>query len=1047
MTRTRREWLKNTLQVGAVITAAPRSLMLAEPAPQPVRNLALNRAAYASSSADFIDTGHMATDGQTMTRWSSKDSDPQWVYVDLGDLCDIDKVVLRWGQGYAKAYKIQASAEKGPSPLTGFVEAWTDIHATGSGKGAVEEVALAPTKARYLRLLCSERALPGGFSLTGFEVYGTGGPKINPRPVSPPRPDGTIDLSSGWKLVSQAFVSSEAAKISTCGYDDGQWLPATVPGTVLTTYLNVGAVPDTYYSDHQFQVSDWFAHCQWWYRNEVAAPASYKGKRVWLNLDGINYKADIYVNGSLAGKMAGAFVRGRFDITDKVVVGKKNCVAVLIYPVTNPYEVMVKTLAKLQFPEEFPRNAPTFLESAGWNWMPTIHDRNIGIWNWVTLSTSGDVTILDPFVITDLPLLPDLSQADLTLKVELQNHSQERRSGTLKFELGNIRFAHPVSLEGGETKALSLDKSAHPELSLHHPRLWWPTGYGEQYLYDLSLSFEREGAGTSDTKTAKIGIRKFTYNQDFRTLRDAAADVGGRTTPTAANPLTVSCNGQRIYLKGSNWGMEEAMLRCDREGFEDRVLMEKDMNFNIIRNCLGSVAKQEFFDSCDRHGMLVWEEFGLNHSNMPYDHDLYMSNIPERIRSKRNHACIALWCTANEGFTREPLHTEIPNLVEALDGTRLFLQSSTQRPPTDGDGPYNANPPVFYFGGLAHGFRPEVGACMLPPVESMRRMMPRNRLWPINDMWPAHDWPGGPREAPAEKALAAYGAPSGIEDCCRKAQMVSMEVFKAIYESWNDKLWDNCTGVMIWMSNPVWPSLVYNTYDYYSEPTAAYFGCKKACEPVHIQWSMTSNNVKVVNCGLKPLNGLTAEARVYNLDGSLHLKKSLALDCPGNSVRQCFNLFEGGDPASPSLSAVHFIGLELKDAGGHTVSTNFYWRAKEVWKYEDLSAMSKVDVSATVKSAQDGDACKLTVNVGNANKGVALMTRLKVVDPASGLLVAHIMYSENYFSLIPEESRLITVGFRAHKVLGSEVRVMVEGWNVNPKELARVQIKHYLRRS
>jgi hypothetical protein len=1047
MKKTRRQWLKNTLQAGAAIAAAPRSLMLADPAPQPVRNLALNRAAYASSSANFIDTGHMATDGQTATQWSSKDSDPQWVYVDLGDLCDVSKVVLRWSQGYAKAYRIQASTVAEPSPLTGFVETWTDIHGTSAGKGGVEEVALTPTKARYVRLLCSERAAPGGYSLSGFEVYGTGGPKSKPVPVPAPRPDGTLELSSGWKLVNQAFVPAEPARISTAGYDDSQWLAATVPGTVLTTYLNVGAVPDMYYGDHQFQVSDSFAHSQFWYRTEVTVPAGYKGKRVWLNLDGINYKADIYLNGSLLGKMAGAFILGRFDITDKVVLGKKNCLAVLIYPVTNPYRVAVREMSgRDAFMEEFTRNAPTFVESGGWDWIPTIRDRNIGIWNKVTLSTSGDVTIVDPFLITDLPLLPDVSQADLTLKVEVRNHSQERRSGILRVELGPVRFAHPVSLEGGETKALSLDKSAHAELSMRQPRLWWPNGYGDQYLYDLSVRFDVDGAGTSDTKTSKVGIRKFTYNQDFAANRDAvqpARGAGGGRGPaqTAANPLTLSCNGQRILLKGACWGMDEGMLRCDAEGYEDRVRLEKDMNYTIIRNALGNVAKQEFFDSCDRHGVLVWEEFGLNHSSMPYDHDLFMSNVPDRIRSKRNHACLALWCTANEGFTLEPIRTEIPKLVEALDGTRLFLQSSTQRPSTDGDGPYTSNPPTFYFGNLAHGFRPEVGSSVVLPIESMRRMGPHNDLWPIGPLWGTHDWWRSGYSGSTEKAFAAYGAPTGIEDCCRKAQMVNMEVFKAIYESWNDKLWDNCTGVMIWMSNPVWPSLDFNTYDYYLEPTGAYFGIKKACEPVHIQWSMSSNNVKAVNCTLKPLNGLSVEARVYNLDGSLQLKKSVALDCPANSAEQCFNLFEGSDPSAPNLSSVHFIALELKDAAGRSLSTNFYWRAKETWKYDDLSSMSRVAVNGTVKSAQEGDACKLTVNLANANKTVALMTRLKVVDPASGLLVAPIWYSENYFSLTPGESRAIAIDFRAKKVLGSEVRVMVEGWNVAPKELARVQVK------
>jgi hypothetical protein len=1063
MGKTRREWLKGTLGVGAFITVAPRSVLLAKSQPQQMRNLALNRAAYASSSADFINTGHMATDGEMTTQWTSKDADSQWIYVDLGDLCEVRKVVLRWGKNYAKVYKIQVSSDRGPSPTTGFVETWSDVYETRSGRGEVEDIALSPGKARYVRLLCSERALPGGYSLCGFEVYGTGGPRIRPTPIPPLRQDGTLELSGGWKLVSESFISDGAGKISTCGYDDSEWLVATVPGTVLTSYLNVGAVPDMFYSDHQYQVSDWFAHCRWWYRNEVLVPASYKGKRVWLNLDGINYKADIYVNGSLVGKMAGAFIRGGFDITDKVIPGKKNCIAVLIYPVTNPCDVTVRTLEDYDWPEEFTRNSPTFLESAGWDWLATIRDRNIGIWNRVSLSPSGDVTIIDPFLITDLPLLPDLSQADLTLKLELQNHSDQQRSGILKVSLGEARFAHSFSLQGGEIRSLSLDKSTHPELSLHQPRLWWPNGYGEQNLYDLSLRVELEGSGTSDAKDTKVGIRKLTYNQDFLFDRDVSKVVdaneilygnsGPKTLPfiPSAKPLTISCNGQRIMLKGADWGMDEGMLRCDQEGYETRLRMEKDMNFTLIRNCLGNVAKQEFYDACNRYGVLIWEEFGLNHSNLPYDIELWLTNVRARIRAKRNHACVALWCISNEGFTQEPVRSEVPKLVDALDGTRLLLQTSTQYPPTNGDASAGTSSPLFYFMEAAHGFRPEMYSPAVPPIESMRRMMPHNKLWPIGQMWAVHDWwrakIGGGVCASTEKAIAAYGAATGIEDFCLKAQMVNMEVYKAIYEAWNDKLWDDCTGVMVWMSNPCWPSLVWNTYDYYFEPTAAYFGCKKACEPIHIQWSMASNNVKVVNLTSKPLHGLSAEARVYNLDGSLQLKKSTRLDCPSDNVQQCFNLFEGADPQAASLSDIHFIRLELKDAEGHPLSDNFYWNAKEVWKYEGLSAMNEVQVSGRVKSGQDGEACKLTINVENPSKVVALMTRLKLVDPASGLLVAPILYSENYFSLTPGESRLITIEFRTKKVVGNEVKVMIEGWNVKPAELGRVRTLQYGRDS
>jgi len=207
-----------------------------------IRNLALNRAAYASSSADFINTGHMATDGQMATKWQSKAGKPQWIYVDLGADCTIGKVVLRWDGAYAKAYKIQVSTDAGPSPATGLVEHWTDVFTATDRNGGVEEIPLPPVKARYVRLRCDEQGLPRSVSLAEFEVYGNGGPTMKPNLVPPPK-DGIWDLYAGWKLSSQSFVADDAAKVSTSGYDDGKWLAATVPGTVLTAYQNLGRFP------------------------------------------------------------------------------------------------------------------------------------------------------------------------------------------------------------------------------------------------------------------------------------------------------------------------------------------------------------------------------------------------------------------------------------------------------------------------------------------------------------------------------------------------------------------------------------------------------------------------------------------------------------------------------------------------------------------------------------------------------------------------------------------------------------------------------------
>lgn len=1035
MVWTRREVLKLGATATAVAVAPKWAVANTE------RNVALNRAAWASSAADFVSTGHMATDGLSTTLWRSADADAQWIYVDLGAECNVNSAVLRWGQNHALAYTVQVSTDRGPSPETGLVENWKNVHTTQNGTGGVEQIALPETSARYVRLLLNGKGKPGGYELKSFEVVGTGGAEPVSAPLPPPEADGTLRLCGGWRLVNQDTIPDKAASVSTCGYDDSKWLAATVPGTVLTSYLNVGAIPDPYYGDWDYQISEFFAYTNWWYRNELELPASYEGKRLWLNFEGINYRAIVYVNGKSAGTIDGAFARGKFDITSLAAPGKKNCIAVLIKPVPKPDKMFAKPIEGYVYPMEYPKNEPTILEADSWDWLPTIHDRDTGLINHITLTTSGDVTVRNPLAGIHFPEKGNLKRADVTLRVQAENHAASPVRGDLKVKLGDVKFTYPLTLDAKEKREIRLDKSNFAQLSLVGPKLWWPNGHGEQNLYDLTIEFTVNGK-TSDLTKSRVGIREFTYNQDQAAIWDfrKIANHGGQMETPNPQPLEVSCNGKRIFLRGSDWGMDEGMLRCDCQGFEDRVRFEKDMNYNLIRNCLGNVDKEEFFDVCDEMGIMVWEEFGIHYNLMPDDPAMWLQSAYDRFLRRRNHACIMVWVTANEGIPEDPILTEMPKYAAELDGTRLHFHCSTQTPPSDGDGPYDSRHPSFYFKVLAHGFRTEMGAPTIPAVESMRRMMPWNKLWPIGQLWSDHDWwlnhGWGDTEGlcdPTQRALNIFGAPTGIDDCCRKAQLLNMEAFKAIYEAWNHKMWDDCTGVMIWMSNPAWPSLTWNTYDYYMDTTAAYYAIKSACEPVHIQWSIADNVVKAVNCTSTELKGLSTEATIYNLDGSVFQTRTATADCLPNFTKAMLTLFDKGEDKQEKLSNVHFIGLELKDNTGKLLSRNFYWRSKEDWKYEDLSKMARVKVSGMPSDLKEG---KLTVDLKNEGSGLALMLRLKAVELATGLIAAPVLYSDNYLSLAPGQSRQIEVDLK-HVHKHGAVTLLLEGWNVEPQEVVK----------
>jgi len=1017
-------------------------------AQQQDRNLALNRAAYTSGAADWINTGHMATDGRSETKWRSlrriHQQDQTWIYVDLGAESVVNKVVLKWGGPFPAKYKIQVSTNAAPSPQTGRVENWQDVSSISNCLGGVNEIPLTPVKARYVRLWCPEQdqGMPEGVELNEFEVYGSGGLVTTPAPLPPPAQDGTWNLSGNWRLVSQNYEKNDAAVISRAGFDDHQWLPATVPGTVLTSYLNDGAIPDPFYADQQQQVSDWFCRSKWWYRMELVAPEYYREKRIWLNLDGINHRGEIFVNGSAVGTMAGAFAHGKFDISGKLAPGATNCIAILIHPLPKPLDPVVKSIEKYFFRYLEP-NAPCFVESGGWDWIPCIGDRNIGVWNKVWLSTSGDVTIADPFVVTELPLLPDISRADLTIKALVKNNSAAPCNGTVRGSIGDITFKKQVQLGANQAIEVVIDKTTQPSLSMVKPNLWWPNGYGDPHLYNFTICFEKDNGVVTDTKKSKVGIRKFTYQKD---------------------PLTILCNGRKIMVKGANWGMEEGLLRCDRAGFETRLRLEREMNFTMIRNCLGNVAKEDFYDLCDQYGLMVFDDFWSNHGSPPDDIPMFLANARDKLLAVRNHACVALLCSANEGGPCKALADKMPGLVAQMDNTRLYLHNSTQMGP---DGPYETFTPRFY-PKLAKGWRTEVGSPVIPCVESMRRMMPWDQLWPIGAGWGAHDWAyGGGFTRPelasiilgagttiadgprpyfckiTEQAVEAYGAPTGIEDCCRKAQMVNMETFKSIFEAWNDKLWNDCTGVMLWMSNPVWPSLIWNTYDYYFEPTAVYFACKKACEPIHVQWNMVSGNVKVINNTFADLNEVQVQAHIYQMDGREHFQKSAVVNCPANAATTCFQLNEADSEATKSkddLSDAYFIKLDLKDANGKSLSDNFYWQSRRMGDYRALQGMPTVTATGTVSVKREKETCKLLIHLQNSTNSVALMLRVKLVDSSSGQLVAPLFYSDNYVSLTPGESKNVTVEFDAGKIHGHEASVRIEGWNVAPAELAKIRL-------
>ena len=839
---------------------------------------------------------------------------------------------------------------------------------------------------------------------------------------TPIQPNGdAISLDGGnWKLQNAMSVDATPAKISQAGFDDNHWIRAVVPGTVLASYLAAGAIPDPWYGNQMSQIPDGlFSRNDFWYRCHFIIPADHAGKHIWLNFDGINWKADVFLNGAAIGHINGAFIRGRFDITSIAKPGTANYLAVLIHHVAHSESSAKKVIhKKLGSPtvngDMLGYDSPAYLASAGWNWLPIVPGREIGIWNHVRLETTGDVELIDPWVISDLPL-PKTNRADLTVKTELRNDTGQPERGDLIGRIGGITFRQAETLEPGQTKSVTLSKVNCPQLSMPNPRLWWPNGYGDQPLYTLKLHFEI-GGKVSDNKSVTFGIRKISY------VITNAIDSG--------NPmLTLYVNGRRILIRGGNWGMAEGMLNCDAAGYDLRVRLHHDANLNMIRNWVGMTGNEAFYDACDRYGILIWDDFWLANpvdGPDPTDNGMFIANARDKIRRVRSHPSLALYCGRNEGLPPRELEMAMRSATRELDGTRYYIPQSADGVVT-GHGPYDDRNPEWYFANCGKTLHSELGIVAVPSVESMRAMMPATNLWPINDMWAVHDYQAPRSDHYTKRIIQRYGAPTGIDDYCRKAQMVNMETAKAMFECLRA---NRGSGELIWMTQSAWPALICQLYDYYFEPTAAYFGAKQGAKPLHIFWDSNADIIKAANDTLNDENDLTAEARAYDLDGKEMWHKSAPLDLASASVMNCFAIQRPADP-----SEVFFIKFKLR-RGKEVLDDNFYWSSCKNGSCTNLDQLPCVALPVTASKAGDSQTRRLTVHISNPTTNVALMIRLEVIRARTGERVLPVYYEDNYFSLLPGESRTISIQFAAVDLAGEKPKLAVEGWNVAPEEIS-----------
>jgi Glycosyl hydrolase 2 galactose-binding domain-like/Exo-beta-D-glucosaminidase Ig-fold domain/Glycosyl hydrolases family 2/F5/8 type C domain len=931
--------------------------------------------------------------------WMSAGLGEEWVNVDLGTSCEFDRVALHW----------IAKAAEGSVQVSDDAESWRDIQPLPGGTDLTDDIKLArPAKGRYVRVVMTRPTSADGYILSEMEVYGHGGVVAQPKPAPPPQADGRINLAGGnWRLQRDSLVNADGEALSKPGFDVSGWIIATVPGTVLSSYLNIGAIPDPNYGQNQLHISDSFFYADFWYRTEFETPKLSRDQHAWLNFDGINWKAEIYLNGVMIGHIDGGFTRGRFEVTKNLLPGQKAALAVRIIRNDTPGSAKQKTFASAGHNGgALGSDNPTFHASVGWDWISTIRGRNTGIWNDVYLTTSGPVTIENPYVTTTLPL-PETSSADVSVEFELVNHEAKAVKGSLRARIGEVKVEQKIKLGASARNEFKLDPSTHPALRLQNPKLWWPAGYGEPNLYDLTLEFEGPHKLVSDRKSLKVGVRQMAYSKE-----------GGK--------LKIWINGRRFIPKGGNWGFSESMLRYRAREYDVAVRYHSDMHFNMIRNWVGQTGRDAFYEACDRRGVMVWQDFWLANpwdGPDPADDDLFLTNARDFILRIRNHPSIGLYCGRNEGAPPPRLEEGLSKMLAELHPGIQYIPNSAEGV-VSGHGPYTAMPLRYYFGAGANTtLHSERGMQNIPPIESVRLMMPKNALWPQGLDWGLHDFclQGAANGASYRSIIEnGYGGSTGVDEWVSLAQFVNYEGYRAMFEGQSKKR----MGLLIWMSHSCWPSFVWQTYDYYFEATAAYFGAKKGCEPLHIQWNPVTESIEVVNYSGGNFQGLSAHVQILNMDGTQQWMKAASLDSKEDSTVSCVKMEY---PAG--LTAVHFLRLGLTHQG-RVISRNFYMRPREVGNYRAVRELPRVNLVASTGIQRQDGRWILATKLHNPSSHPALMVRLKAVREKTGDRILPAIYSDNYLALMPGEMEGIRVELADADTRGERPQIVVEGFNV-----------------
>lgn len=853
--------------------------------------------------------------------------------------------------------------------------------------------------------------------------------------------EGTIiKLKDNWTVQSSKKLMANGWEISNVGFKENDWYKASVPNTIMSILVenklyqnifvgkNLRKIPGTSYkigtnfSNQEIPDDSPFSN-SWWYRTEFKIPVDFKNKTVILTFKGINYRANVWLNGKKicnSDEVVGAFREFSFDVSKDVKTGGLNALAIEVFP---------------------PRAKDLSITFVDWN--PAPPDKNMGLWKDVLISSNNGIEMKNTTVESALKEDKDGKiYAELRVGTTLRNYTKEFLNGILKGTISKdgVKFTFSIRANIDPNQKKDFYLSDNNLIRINDPKLWWPYSMGEPTMYELNLEYYINENIRSSSEVIKFGISQITSER------------------TGNNDILLKINNKPLLIKGAGWS-PDMLLRVDENKRDIEFLYVKDMGLNTIR-LEGKLEDEKFFERADEEGILIivgwcccdaWEKWNLWDTE---NYEVAKHSLTDQLYRLRRHPSIVLWMNGSDYIPPEKverLYLEIESNVRwnkpVVSTAKNLISKITGFSGVKMNGPYDYVPPVYWYVarhiGGALGFNTETGSGpSIPTIEDLKSFIPEDKLWPINSFWNYHAG-GGPFktiqlfQSSLEKR---YGTPKDLEDFFWKSQAMNYESQRAMFEAYTRERY-NSTGVVQWMLNNAWPSIIWHLYSYNLIQSGSYFGTKKALKLIHVQYSYDDSSIVIINNTYNEKRNLKVCAMIFNTSSKKIWNYKTEVNCYQDSTLKIFYI--------PKIDfETYFLYLELIDENGVRVDDNFYWLSSRLEtldydkttfyhtpqisyaSFKDLERLEKIRLEAFHSTSFSNGECVIKLIIKNPTEVIAFMIRIRVKDGYSGKDLVPVIYQDNYLSLLPKDNREITLILPKNILNGNDREITIDGYNV-----------------